>query len=54
MIKKTALLLLLASFIAGGAAADDGHDNSRNHIKRVLLISVDGCMLSIFLTALMA
>jgi hypothetical protein len=42
MIKKTALLLLLASFIAGGAAADDGHDNSRNHIKRVLLISVDG------------
>lgn len=44
MIKKLALLSLIVASIMGTAIADDGdgHDNSRNHIKRVLLISVDG------------
>src|ERR1700741_5237968 len=47
MMKKTlALLSLTFICITGTAVAEDNshgkHDNSRNHIKRVLLISVDG------------
>ena len=44
MTKRFALLLLLIPcLIAAAVAGDrDAHDNSRNHIKHVLLISVDG------------
>jgi hypothetical protein len=44
-MKKTIVLFsLLLAFTASTVVADDGgrHENSRNHIKRVLLISVDG------------
>src|SRR5579864_2642906 len=44
-MKKTIVLLsLLLAFTASTVVADDGgrHENSRNHINRVLLISVDG------------
>jgi hypothetical protein len=44
-MKETIVLLsLLLAFTASTVVADDGgrHENSRNHIKRVLLISVDG------------
>ena len=42
MTKKLALLLLVLACTIDTAVAGVGHDNSRNHIKRVLLISVDG------------
>src|SRR5215470_10997980 len=43
MIKKIVLFsFVLACTIAAVADDGDGHVNSRNHIKRVLLISVDG------------
>ena len=44
MIKRLALLSLLIPCLICAAIAEDGdgHDDSRNHIKRVLLISVDG------------
>ena len=44
MKKTIALLSLLLVFTASTVVADDDgrHENSRNHIKRVLLISVDG------------
>ena len=38
-MKKIALLSLTVAYLIGAAVAED---NSRNHIKRVLLISVDG------------
>src|ERR1700751_3604631 len=38
-MKKIALLSLTVAYLIGTAVAED---NSRNHIKRVLLISVDG------------
>src|ERR1700745_3582524 len=44
MIKKITLLSLAVACMVGAAFAKDGkgHPNSRNQIKRVLLISVDG------------
>ena len=44
MIKKLTLLSLAVACLVGAAFAKDGkgHPNSRNQIKRVLLISVDG------------
>jgi hypothetical protein len=43
MKKTIGLLSVLLAFTASTVVADDGHhENSRNHIKRVLLISVDG------------
>jgi hypothetical protein len=42
MAKTFVLLLLLSFSIISTASVDDGHNDSRNHIKRVLLISVDG------------
>jgi Type I phosphodiesterase / nucleotide pyrophosphatase len=42
--RKFALLFIIFACITGAAVADDrdGHHDSRNHIERVLLISVDG------------
>jgi|SRR5579859_1961793 len=42
MIRKVVLLSLLIVCITGSIFAQNGQDNSRNHIRRVLLISVDG------------
>jgi hypothetical protein len=41
-MKKFALLSLLIVCVMGSALAQNGQDNSRNQIQRVLLISVDG------------
>ncbi|HET6844253.1 MAG TPA: alkaline phosphatase family protein [Candidatus Angelobacter sp.] len=42
MIRKAVLLPLLIVCIMGSVFAQNRQDNSRNHIQRVLLISVDG------------